>query len=213
MLDWWNKVYFTVLDYDVSRLEFTAVIFGLGAVFLAAHSNILTWPTGFVNIIASFIIYYEVALYSDMFLQIYFFATGIYGWYYWHQQKGTLQPISLLSSNSRWIFTLLIAIFTILICLFISKLHSWLPQTFKTEAAYPYADTFIAVLSIAANYLMAKRILENWLLWILVNCIAIYLYYTKGIKFIAFEYLIFLLLAIMGAWNWHKEWKRYSKAK
>jgi nicotinamide mononucleotide transporter len=210
MIDWLNGIFFSVLNYSVSYLEFLATISGLVCVWLAAKNNILTWPIGIINIVTSFIIYYQVALYSDVFLQIYFFITAIYGWYFWNQQKGIVKKITMLTSKKRIIYIIVIAFATIALGYGMSHIHIYFPKLFSVPAAYPYADTLVAVASIIANFLMAKRILENWVLWIFVDVLACYLYYTKGIKFIALEYVVFTALASYGLYGWWKEKSGYT---
>ncbi|MBK9960819.1 MAG: nicotinamide mononucleotide transporter [Saprospiraceae bacterium] len=73
---------FSLLGYPVSYMEFVGTVFGIAGVWLAAKANILTWPVGLVNIILFFLIFYQVQLYSDMFLQIYFFMISLYGWFF-----------------------------------------------------------------------------------------------------------------------------------
>jgi nicotinamide mononucleotide transporter len=210
MLDGWNCVFFSVLNYQVSYLEFLATISGLVCVWLAAKNNILTWPIGIINIITSFIIYYQVALYSDVFLQIYFFVTAIYGWYFWNQQNGTLKKITSLTFKSKIIYASIIIVATFIFGYGMSQIHLYFPQLFPVPAAYPYADTLVAVTSIIANFLMAKRIFEHWVLWIFIDVLACYLYYTKGIKFIALEYVVFTAIASYGLYGWWKERQSYT---
>jgi nicotinamide mononucleotide transporter len=210
MLEWWNSIFFSVLNYPVSYLEFLATISGLACVWLAAKNNILTWPIGIINIFTSFVIYYQVALYSDVFLQIYFFVTAIYGWYFWNQQKNMVKKITTLTLNSKIMYASIILVATFVLGYGMTQIHFYFPKLFPVPAAYPYADTLVAVASIFANFLMAKRILENWMLWIFVDVLACYLYYTKGIKFIALEYVVFTALASYGLYGWWKEKSRYT---
>lgn len=83
-----------------------------------------------------------------------------------------------------------------------SLIHEFFPTAFPEPAAYPYADTLVAVASIVANTLMARRFIESWVLWIGIDVICVYLYFQKDIKFIAFEFLIFLILAFYGLYSW-----------
>ena len=87
-----DNTFFTLLDYPISYLEFFGTIAGIIAVWLAAKSNILTWPIGLINIGLFFIIFFQVQLYSDMFLQVYFFGISIYGWYNWVYEKKNKYP-------------------------------------------------------------------------------------------------------------------------
>ncbi len=210
MLNAVHQIFFTILGYPVTYLEFMATISGLVAVYLAARNIIFTWPIGIINIVTSFVIYFQVALYSDMFLQIYFFITALYGWYFWNRQKGIMKKITMLSVQQQVIYGIIICLATLILGYQMSSIHIYFPVLFSVPAAFPYADTLLAVASIIANLLMAKRILNNWVLWIGIDVLATYLYYVKGIKFLALEYFIFTLLALYGLYGWWREKQSYA---
>jgi len=204
-----QEVFFTVLDHPVSYVEFMGTVLGLISVFLAARANIFTWPTGIANAIFFLVIFYQIHLYSDMFLQMYFCAMGVYGWYTWkyraeHQQSA----IRTLTNTNRLKLAALIAGAVLIIGTLISQLHVLLPQIFEKPASFPYIDTFVAVCSVLAVILLARRIFETWVLWILVDVTSIWLYFVKGVKLIAFEYVIFLSLAVLGILSWYRLWKK-----
>ncbi len=202
-MDWFQTV-FQIIGYPVSLLECISVVSGIVAVFLAAKEKLSTWPIGLINIVSAFFIYYHVQLYSDMFLQFYFFGISIYGWYYWSREKEEHIPLKWLNQKQRilWIFIILMS--TLLFGLFTSKLHEYWPAIFTKPAAYPYSDSLVAIMSIIANTLLARRIIENWILWILVDILCVYLYIQKEILFISFEFFIFLGIAAFGLKEWIK---------
>lgn len=193
---------FQIFSYPVSILECISVSTGIVAVYLAAKEKIITWPLGLINIVTAFFIYYHVQLYSDMFLQCYFFGISIYGWYFWSREKKEHIPLKWLTMYQRIYWILGILLTTVVLGKFISALHDLWPTIFLLPAAYPYADTFVAIMSIVANTLLAKRIIENWILWLLVDVICIYLYIQKEILFISFEFFVFLLIAVYGLYEW-----------
>jgi nicotinamide mononucleotide transporter len=178
--------------------------FGLISVWFAAKENILTWSTGLINVISFFAIFYQVNLYSDMFLQIYFFITSIYGWITWRNQNKKAKPISILTATQRIIVLFVIISSTLILGLFVKNIHHLFPKVFSIPASYPFADTFIAVSSVLATILLAKRILENWFLWIALDLICVFVYAKKHIYFISIEYAIFFLLATYGLILWIK---------
>ena len=96
---------------------------------------------------------------------------------------------------------------TIILGYFISKIHIWFPQLFFKPAAYPYFDAYTTVLSVIATIWMARRIIESWVLWILVDVVAIALYFLKGIKLVSIEYVIFLIMSVYGLIAWIREYK------
>ncbi len=200
-MDWFQSL-FSIFDYPVTLLEFISVISGIIAVYLAAKEKILTWSIGLINIITAFFIYYHVQLYSDMFLQCYFFSISIYGWYIWGKEKNEHIPLKWLSTNQRFLWIAIIILTTLIFGTLISHFHEIWPNVFPLPAAYPYADTLVAIMSIVANTFLAKRIIENWIIWILVDIICVYLYFQKGILFISFEFFIFLGIAVFGLIEW-----------
>ena len=197
-----NNTFFSVGSYPVSWIEFVGTIAGIVAVWMAAKNNILTWPIGLINITLFFLIFFQVQLYSDMFLQIYFFSISVYGWLFWKKEFAQDQPIHLLSAKSALILGIVTLVSTLVLGFLVSNIHHYFPELFTKPAAFPYVDSFVAVARIIANTLMAKRILENWIIWIVVNIICVFLYFQKHILFVSFEYLIFLGLAVYGFWHW-----------
>jgi len=93
---------------------------------------------------------------------------------------------------------------------FAENLHHILPMLFTIPSAFPYADSLVTVLSIVATFLMIQKKIESWVFWILVDAVATWLYFLKGIKFVGLEYLVFCFLAVYGLWNWIRENRSYS---
>lgn len=195
---------FTVIGYPISYVELIGTLFGLISVYFASKANILTWSTGVVNEVFLFILFFQVQLYADMFLQIYFFVVTIYGWYNW--KTTTIEnKITVISLKARWLTAAIIIVASAASGIFIKNIHAYLPGYFKVAAAYPFTDSFVMVLSIIATVLLAKKKIENWHLWILVDAICVILYFKKGVYFLSLEYLIFLGLASYGLYNWKKQ--------
>jgi len=199
----------------MSYIEFFGVISGLIAVWLSARAHILSWPIGIINVVLAFFLYYQVQLYPDMFLQIFFFITNLLGWWRWaHPQPGEEDQRKELKvsymKKTQLFFTISTGIIgTITLGMPASHLHHWFPAVFSLPGAYPYIDSFITVMSIVATFYMIQKKIECWMIWITVDVIAIFLYYIKGVKFFSLEYLIFTGLASYGLWNWIKEYKSY----
>ena len=204
-----RETFFTVLDHPVSYVEFIGTVLGLVSVFLAARANIFTWPTGIANALFFLVIFYQIHLYSDMFLQMYFCGTGVYGWFSWKRRAAQDHgEIRTLSNSSRTAIAVIIAVVVIVFGTLISQIHLLIPQIFDHPASYPYIDTFITISSILATILLARRIFETWVLWILVDITSIGLYSVKGVKLIALEFVIFLGLAVLGVLSWYRIWKK-----
>jgi len=90
---------------------------------------------------------------------------------------------------------------------FAKNLHEFFPTLFSLPSAFPYADSFVTVMSVLTTFYMIQKKIESWIIWILVDALATYLYFSKGIKFVAIEYLVFCFVAVFGLWNWLREHK------
>ncbi len=195
-----------VYQYPISWVELIGTLFGLISVYFASRANILTWATGIVNEIFLYILFFQVQLYADMFLQIYFFIVTIYGWYSWNT-KSIENKISEVSLKWKIYIGIIILIGSLVSGYIFSNIHLYLPTYFNIKAAYPFTDSLVMVLSIFATILLAKKKIETWYLWITVDIICVVLYFKKEVLFLSIEYFVFLLLATYGFYNWRKELK------
>jgi nicotinamide mononucleotide transporter len=213
-----NHIFFTVLGYPMSYLEFFAVVAGLIAVALSAKANIWSWPIGIINVVLSAFFYYQIQLYPDMFLMFFFFVTNLMGWWRWanpkpgEEDKKKELKVSFMDRKQFFLLCLAGLVGTFFIGTLASKLHDWLPLLFNLPSAYPFVDSFILVMSVITTFLMIQKKVECWIIWIVIDVVATYLYFLKGAKFFGVEYFIFTLIASFALWNWMKEYKSYSKA-
>jgi len=182
-------------------IEIAAVLLGVANITLLIRRSIWNYPFGIVMVSLYAWIFYDVKLYSDMLLQPFFFVVQIYGWYYWLKGRGGdgLIIVERLTRNQAVGYAAAagggVAIWGTLMARY-------------TDASFPYWDASILALSIIAQILLARRRLENWLVWVLVDVLAIGLYWTKGLYPTAALYSIFLVLATLGYFNWRRVWRR-----
>ncbi len=208
--------FFHLLGYSMSYIEFFGVLSGLVAVWLSAKANIWSWPIGIVNVVLAFLLYYQVQLYPDMFLQIFFFITNLIGWWRWAHPKPTEEDrkhelkISYMKRTQLILTVCMGMIGTFVLGKFASNLHNWFSSLFSLPSSYPYIDSFILVMSIVSTFYMIQKKVECWFIWILIDIVATTLYYVKGVKFFSLEYLIFAGLAFYGLRTWIKEFKSYT---
>ncbi len=199
-----ENIAFQILGYPISYVELIGTLFGLFSVYFASRANILTWGTGIVNEIFLFILFYQVQLYADMFLQVYFFVVTLYGWNQW-KTKTNANNISEINFRNRITIATAIVIGSILFGFAFKSIHLYLPYYFKIPAAYPFTDSFVMLSSIVATILLAKKKIETWYLWIAVDLVCVVLYFKKGVYFLSLEYFIFLGLASYGLYHWKKQ--------
>lgn len=179
----------------MSYLEIVAAGMGLLSVWLTVKQNIWCWPTGLVMVILYLIIFWQVKLYADMGLQAVYIVLQLYGWYEWlygGADKSELK-VSRLSRQMRQ--------FLVAIALASTLAMGYSLDTY-TDASLPYWDSTITVGSLIAQWLLTKKILENWLIWIAVDIFSIGIYFYKILYLTAGLYAVFLLLALSGYFTW-----------
>lgn len=212
-----DHIFFTFLGYPMSYLEFLGTLLNLGSVWLVVRNNIWTWPIGNIGVILFAIIFYQIRLYSDLILQIYFLVTGFYGWWAWlylrrsGKSEATL-AITAAGLPGKVLYLSIIGAGTGLMGYAMLHIHQWLPVYFPKPASFPFFDALVAMMSFTANILMAHKKTDCWYLWIVVDIFSIGLYAAKGVYFIALLYLIFLGLATKGLLNWKQLMKEARPA-
>jgi len=226
-----NTIFFTLLGYQMSYLEFFGTIFTGLCVIFAAKNNIATWWVGLIGIILYGFLFYQISLYSDLLEQLYYFITSFWAWYLWSnmkdkkkekgatfwsilksyfwssKEKGTELEVSETSLKWNVIGVVTILVLSFGLGLFMSNIHAILPGAFPVEASLPYLDSFTTVMSFVATVYLAKRRIENWYLWIVVDIIGVWLYWEKGVSFLSLLYFLFLINAFYGFIKWKKEMK------
>ena len=188
-------------DLDILELilEILAVILGLISVWFAKKDKILVYPTGMISTAIFVYLLIKAGLLGDMLINAYFFMVSIYGWYFWRQKKGgqILNPILKINRREIKLGILLFTFSIIFVFLIYYLFGKWIDWTAPI-------DTFTTSVFFVAMWLMARRKLEHWILWIVGDLISIPLYLYKGLAITSIQYLIFTLIAIFGYIQWLK---------
>jgi nicotinamide mononucleotide transporter len=203
-----KSVFFTFLGYPVSYIEFVGTILYLLSVWLISRRNRLTWPIGIVSVLLYMVIFYQIHLYSDMLEQVYYLGASGYGWWYWSKSEPTTRIITNVQfSSTKTIVVWIVVTCVLSFCLgaAMTRVHVWAPEIFTEAASYPYIDALTTIMSLVAMWLMARKLIESWIYWIIVDVIGIWLYFVKDVKFIALVYVILLVLAIKGFVDWKRQ--------
>ena len=193
-----------VLNYatNMKVWEFLGFVLGVLCVLFLIRQNILTWPMGIAYVLISLVIFWQTKLYADFVLHLFYFGMNVYGWYYWvYGRKSDEQvvPVTSISVNT-WLFTLGISAVGIFIWGYLLNNY--------TDASLAYWDSTTSVLSFAAMWLTARKKIENWILWLVVDILATGIYYYKGLYFYCLLYLVYIGMAIAGYLAWKKSMNR-----
>jgi nicotinamide mononucleotide transporter len=181
----------------VSWLESTAVVFGIVSVFLSVRQNIWSWPTAIVNVLLYVLVFRDAKLYADMGLQFVYFALSVYGWYEWLYGGANRTQLRVSRVTVRAAMTLaLIAVASVAV------LGTFLARS--TNAALPYVDSATTSASLVAQWMMTRKVMENWAVWMAVDVVYVGMFIFKHLYLTAGLYAVFFVLAAIG----HREWKR-----
>ena len=187
-----------------NRLEILAVVFGIVSVYLSTREHIWSWPTALVNVTLYFVVFFEVKLYADMGLQVVYFALSLYGWYQW--LYGGEQRTELHVSR----VTRSLAIRLALLGLTSAVVLGTILARF-TDAALPYLDSLTTSTSLVAQWMMTRKIVENWAVWVAVDVVYIGMFIFKQLYLTAGLYTVFLVLAVMGFRKWKRSWNERER--
>lgn len=178
----------------MSVLEIIAVIFSLGCVVLSIKKHILCWPIGIIGIVAYGILFAQERLFAEMTLQIIFLYQMIFGWIQWNKNTKEFKIINI--DNADFLFHIMASIGIIVLTIVV------LSQFFNSSQ--PILDSTTAVISLLANYYLAKKIIQSWHLWIFVDVLFIGMFITQGLYLSSLLYIIFFIMAIFGLMSWKK---------
>ena len=181
----------------MSSLEIVAAVFGVVSVFLSVRQNIWSWPTAIVNVGLYIFVFYDSKLYADTGLQVVYVVLNAYGWYHWLYggKNRTELPVTRTNLRLAAVLTGLVVAGTVLIGTLLAR---------NTDAALPYLDALTTSTSLAAQWMMTRKLLENWAVWVAVDVVYIGMYINKSLYVTAVLYFIFLVLSAMG----YVQWKR-----
>lgn len=190
--------YRNIPNWQIS-IEIIVFIFGILSVYFAKKENILVYPTGLIATILSVYIMYYAKYYADMSINIYYTIMSFYGWYVWKKGENSKQLSITRTNLKEKIIGIILFIITAFVCVLIYKLFDYKIQ-FNN-----YLDIFTTSLFFTAMWYMAKKKLENWTLWIIGDALVVYIFFDRQLYIIAFQYIIFTILAISA----YIEWKKY----
>jgi nicotinamide mononucleotide transporter len=186
-----------LVAHGSSCLEAVAVLFGIVSVFLSVRENIWSWPTALVNVTLFVVLFFQSGLYSDMGLQTIYFVLSVYGWYEWlYGGKG---HTALRVSRTPQRLWGILAVIAVVVWATLGRLTSNLPGV-----SLPYVDAATTTTSLIAQWMMTRKLLENWVLWVLVDVAYIAMFIYKGLYLTAFNYAVYFVLAVMGFYAWRK---------
>jgi len=186
-----------------TAIEIIAVLFNIAYVILAARKSIWCWPMGIVGSALSIVLFYNSGLIAESILFTYYVAMGVYGWVQWKNNSGMNEEIPIVQKSFNFHIRVLILGYSGTGILF------YLLQTY-TAAEMPLLDSFTTIFSFIATWMVARRLLENWVYWIAIDSLTVYLYLSRDLEIYAALSLVYTFMAIYGYGVWRKQFQKQN---
>ncbi len=181
-------------------IELIAASLGLVAIYLQIKQKVWYWPVSMVLVSLYIFVYIKAKLYADMSLQVYYLVISFYGWYHWmsgnREDPGKKLPVNFVSKK----LAVYLSIASIVFFIGISEILIHL-----TDSDLPYWDAFTTALSFIATWMLARKIIENWLVWIVVDAVSVGIYIYKELYPTVVLFAVLTILAIVGYMAWKKD--------
>ena len=192
-------------------VEISGALLGLMYIFFSIRQHIFTWPTGLLTSLLYTVVFFRSGFYADMGLQVYYVVVSLYGWYYWlkgGRNNGNSDGQAPVRKTPRkFILAGLIGTVVIYFVLVAVLLNF-------TDSTIPYMDSLTTALSITATWMLARKYIEHWLIWIFVDLFSAGLYVYKQLWPTAILFLVYTVMAVLGYIAWKKELKtQFEKQK
>jgi len=190
-----------LVAHGTSGVELLGFITGVLNVYLVTRENIWSWPLGVLNALLYIVVFARTGLYSDTGLQVIYFVLSIYGWWHWLRGGDTNNAVVVTRTSRRNTVTL--AAIGVVSWLLVFAITSRIPGS-----KLPLLDAALATGSLIAQWMMTRKLLENWALWIGLDVLYIGVFFSRGLRLTALLYAVFLGLAILGYVEWKRSWIR-----
>ena len=202
---------FSQYTANLPWLELLAMLLSLAYVVLAAQGSIWCWPAAFISTSIYVIIFYDVSLLMDSALNGYYLLMAVYG--YWLWQKAPTENSAATESSTTFVVVSHSLNWHVKVCalLVMISLALGFVMSNYTSADFAYLDTFTTVFAVFATYLVTQKVLENWLYWLVIDCVSIYLYIEKALLATAFLFIIYLIIATYGYIKWLGIYRRHNQ--
>lgn len=184
-----------------SLLELTAVVFAILYLLLAVRENIFCWAAAIVSTLIFLFIFWDVQLYMESGLQIYYIGMAVFGWYQWrHATDGANSlPVTLWNARQHLLALTAIAVLTFASGYFLNA---------GTDARLPFLDSFTTWASVVTTFMVAKKVLENWIYWLVIDSVSIYLYLDRELYFTALLFAVYIVIIFFGWSSWLKSYQQ-----
>jgi len=179
-------------------IEITGAILSLIYLSLSIRQKVSLWFFGIVASLFYILIFFQSKLYADMSLQFYYVFISIYGWIKWNAKKDESGDEMVTKQLSKSLFLNLLIFSTLIYIVYYLILSQF------TDSKVPIIDSLVGAMSVIGTWMLARKMIENWIVWVVVDAICVGLYIYKELYPTAILFIIYTLMAIVGYWEWKK---------
>lgn len=190
-----DQILETLNIQEFDWLAATAILFGILYIILAARENIWCFAAGIINICISMYILYDIPYYSQVILHIFYLAMSVYGYMMWKKEI----PEKIKEWRLKTHFTIII------IGAIVSFILGFILTEYVNDSKQPIIDAFSSVFAVIASYMIARKVLENWLYWIVLDVLIIHLLFIEEQYIFSIQYIIYTIMAIYGYISWSRK--------
>ena len=183
----------------VSVIEAVAVVLAIAYLVLAIRQNLLCWYAAFASSAIYLWIFFDARLYMESALQVFYAAMAIFGWYQWRYGGSKHEGVRISVWQPVRHVTVIASV------LVLSVIFGWVLSS--TDAAFPYLDSFTTISAIVTTYMVARKVLENWIYWFLIDGLSVYLYTARELYLTAGLFVFYLVLVVLAFRAWLRDWR------
>lgn len=184
---------------DFSVAEAAGVVLAIAYLVLAIRQNIFCWFAAFASSLLYMIVFFGARLYMESALQIFYAAMAIYGYIQWKYGGAEHTGVRITTWSVRQ------HAFALGVIAVLSGAIGWLMM--RTDAAFPFVDSFTTVAAIVTTFMVARKVLENWLYWFVIDGISVFIYIARGLELTAALFVVYLILIVVGFRRWWLDWR------
>jgi nicotinamide mononucleotide transporter len=183
-----------------SSLELVAVVLAIAYLLLAVRQHIACWYAAFISTAIFLYVFWQVNLYMESGLQVYYLGMAVYGWWAWQRGRSEGKPGLTISTWSLRQHLIVIGI--VVVATFVSG-----TLLSGTEQRLGYLDSFTTWGAVVATFMVTRKVLENWLYWIVIDSASLYLYFDRELYFTMILFLVYLVIIFFGFQSWLREYR------
>lgn len=189
----------------LSPVETTAVVLAIAYLILAIRQNIWCWFCAGVSTAIYIYLFADAKLYMESLLNVFYFVMAIYGWYMWYfgRAGNTELPVSVWSGSVHMLAIAIIAAMSLTSGLLLDRF---------TDAKFPYIDSMTTWSAVWATFLVARKILENWWYWLIIDGVSIFIYWARDLQLTSSLFVLYVILVPIGLLNWRRTYRQQATA-